>query len=57
MQTLQFMGMKQVKELTLIEYVSVNNNSLNSTSSNSYAAGFASVDFIIWNLVNENKVI
>ncbi|KAK7337576.1 hypothetical protein VNO77_18158 [Canavalia gladiata] len=56
MQNLQFMGMKQVKELTLIEYVSVDNNSINRLSS-SYAAGFASVDFIVWNLVNENKVV
>ncbi|OIW17447.1 hypothetical protein TanjilG_22559 [Lupinus angustifolius] len=56
MQNLQFTGMKQVKELTLIEHVSVNNNSADSSSS-SYAAGFASVDFIVWNLANENKVM
>lgn len=56
MQNLQFTGMKQVKELSLIEYVSVNNNSADSLSS-SYAAGFASVDFIVWNLANENKVL
>ncbi|KAL5060748.1 hypothetical protein RYX36_032352 [Vicia faba] len=56
MQNLQFTGMKQVKELTLIEHVSVDNMS-EDTSSRSYAAGFASVDFIIWNLVNENKVV
>ncbi|XP_061366242.1 uncharacterized protein LOC133309475 [Gastrolobium bilobum] len=56
MQDLQFMGMKQVKELTLIEYVSVDNNFVDTLSS-SYAAGFASVDFIVWNLVNENKVV
>lgn len=48
--------MKQVKELTLIEHVSVDNNS-EGTTSRSYAAGFASVDFIVWNLVNENKVL
>ncbi|XP_027188627.1 uncharacterized protein [Cicer arietinum] len=56
MQNLQFTGMKQVKELTLIEHVSVDNNS-EGTTSRSYAAGFASVDFIVWNLVNENKVV
>ncbi|TKY61668.1 WD repeat-containing protein 6 [Spatholobus suberectus] len=56
MQNLQFTGMKQVKELTLIEYVSVDNNSGDRLSS-SYAAGFASVDFIVWNLVKENKVV
>jgi len=48
--------MKQVKELSLIEYVSVDNKSGDRLSS-SYAAGFASVDFIVWNLVNENKVL
>lgn len=56
MQHLQFTGMKQVKELSSIEHVSVDNNS-EDTSSRSYAAGFASVDFIVWNLVNENKVV
>ncbi|XP_029126958.1 uncharacterized protein LOC109797697 isoform X2 [Cajanus cajan] len=55
MLNLQFTGMKQVKELSLIEYVSVDNNG--DRLSSSYAAGFASVDFIIWNLVNENKVV
>lgn len=56
MHNLQFTGMKQVKELSLIEYVSVDNKSGDRLSS-SYAAGFASVDFIVWNLVNENKVL
>ncbi|KAK7259152.1 hypothetical protein RIF29_24751 [Crotalaria pallida] len=56
MQNLQFTGMKQVKELTLIEHVSFNHNSADSLSS-SYATGFASVDFIIWNLATENKVV
>lgn len=56
MQNLQFTGMKQVKELSLIEYAYVDNNS-HDTSSSSYAVGFASVDFLVWNLVNENKVL
>ncbi|XP_015968834.1 uncharacterized protein LOC107492340 [Arachis duranensis] len=56
MRTLQFMGLKQVKELSLIENVSANNNSV-GTLSGGYAAGFASVDFIVWNLVNESKVV
>ncbi|KAL2345522.1 hypothetical protein Fmac_006807 [Flemingia macrophylla] len=56
MRNLQFTGMKQVKELSLIENVSVDNNSGDRLSC-SYAAGFASVDFIIWNLVNESKVV
>ncbi|RZB41305.1 hypothetical protein D0Y65_055329 [Glycine soja] len=54
MQNLQFTRMKQVKELSLIEYVFVDDNSGDKLSS-SYATGFASVDFIVWNLVNENK--
>lgn len=49
---MQFTGMKQVKELSLIEYASMDNN-----FSRSYAAGFASVDFIIWNLISETKVL
>ena len=45
-----------MKELSLIEYVFVDDNSGDKLSS-SYATGFASVDFIVWNLVNENKVL
>ncbi|XP_028791484.1 uncharacterized protein LOC114747332 [Neltuma alba] len=56
LQNLQFTGMKQVKELSLIEHASMNNNSAHTLSRN-YAAGFASVDFIIWNLVSETKVV
>ncbi|XP_054801986.1 uncharacterized protein LOC129305854 isoform X2 [Prosopis cineraria] len=56
LQNLQFTGMKQVKELSLIEYTSMDNNSAH-TLSRSYAAGFASVDFIIWNLISETKVV
>ncbi|KAK4273317.1 hypothetical protein QN277_021743 [Acacia crassicarpa] len=55
LQNLQFTGMKQVKELSLIEYASDNNSA--HTLSRSYAAGFASVDFIIWNLISETKVV
>ena len=45
-----------MKELSLIEYVFVDDNSGDKLSS-SYATGFASVDFIVWNLANENKVL
>lgn len=48
--------MKQVKELSLIEYVSMDNNSVDALS-RSYAAGFASVDFIVWNLTSETKAL
>ncbi|KAM2685571.1 hypothetical protein FF1_047268 [Malus domestica] len=56
MKSLQFIGMKQVKELSLIESVS-DNISVNELSTCHCAAGFASVDFIIWNLITETKVV
>lgn len=56
LQNLQFTGMKRVKELSLIEYASIDNNYFH-TLSRRYAAGFASVDFIVWNLTNETKVL
>lgn len=55
--TLEFIGMKQVKELSLIQSVSADEDSIDSLGSGCYAAGFASVDFIIWNLVTETKVL
>ncbi|GAV64080.1 WD40 domain-containing protein [Cephalotus follicularis] len=56
-QSLEFIGMKQVKELSLIQSVSTNNNSVNVLADCTYAAGFASTDFIIWNLITEAKVV
>ncbi|PKI35559.1 hypothetical protein CRG98_044013 [Punica granatum] len=53
LQIVKFVGMKQVKELSLIESVSVDKN----LGSSEYAAGFASTDFIIWNLATETKVL
>ncbi|PRQ45101.1 hypothetical protein RchiOBHm_Chr3g0486511 [Rosa chinensis] len=53
---LEFIGMKQVKELSLIQSVSACNSSVNKLSNCHYAAGFASVDFIIWNLLTDTKV-
>ncbi|KAJ0110607.1 hypothetical protein Patl1_00808 [Pistacia atlantica] len=55
-ENLEFIGMKQVKELSLIQSVSVGNNSVDDLASCNYAAGFASADFIIWNLITEAKV-
>ncbi|XP_024044008.1 uncharacterized protein LOC18048806 isoform X3 [Citrus clementina] len=55
-ESLEFIGMKQVKELSLIQSVSAENNSIDLASCN-YAAGFASTDFIIWNLITEAKVV
>lgn len=55
-ETLEFIGMKQVKELSLIQSVSAENNSVGDLASCNYAVGFASTDFIIWNLITEAKV-
>ncbi|KAM1299317.1 hypothetical protein ACFX1Q_000816 [Malus domestica] len=57
MKSLEFIGMKQVKELSLIESVSADNSSVNELSTCHCAAGFASVDFVIWNLMTETKVV
>ncbi|CAN6706203.1 unnamed protein product [Malus baccata var. baccata] len=54
--SLEFIGMKQVKELSLIESVSADNSSVNELSTCHCAAGFASLDFVIWNLMTETKV-
>ncbi|CAB4278416.1 unnamed protein product [Prunus armeniaca] len=45
--------MKQVKELSVIQSVSTDNSSVNELSSCHCAAGFASVDFIIWSLITD----
>ncbi|XWS76708.1 hypothetical protein CRYUN_Cryun01aG0201000 [Craigia yunnanensis] len=51
-ESFEFIGMKQVKELSLIESVSADD-----LANCNYAAGFASTDFIIWNLKTESKVV
>ncbi|XP_057964983.1 uncharacterized protein LOC131155691 isoform X1 [Malania oleifera] len=56
-QNLDFIGMRQVKELSLIESVSPDGNSVDDLGNNNYAKGFASADFIIWNLKTETKVL
>ena len=55
-QNLEFTGMKQVKELSLIQSVCSGPGSVNETATAHYAAGFTSVDFVIWNLKTETKV-
>ncbi|KAF8401230.1 hypothetical protein HHK36_012160 [Tetracentron sinense] len=55
--SLEFMGMKQVRELSLIQFVSADANSAKDLACGNYAIGFTSADFIIWNLINETKVI
>ncbi|KAJ8899021.1 hypothetical protein K2173_008844 [Erythroxylum novogranatense] len=56
-QSLEFIGMKQVKELSLVRSVSAIKDSPDEKSNCGYAVGFASTDFIIWNLITETKVV
>lgn len=49
--------MKQVKELSLVQSVFANAGSMKDLTQGNYAIGFASTDFIIWNLVNDTKVV
>ncbi|XP_058076183.1 uncharacterized protein LOC131224801 isoform X2 [Magnolia sinica] len=55
--SLEFMGMKQVRELSLIQSVFANASSEEDLAHGNYAVGFASTDFIIWNLVNDTKIL
>ncbi|XAR61466.1 hypothetical protein NMG60_11035174 [Bertholletia excelsa] len=55
-QKLEFLGMKQVKELSLVQKVS-HATSCNESRNGSYAVGFSSTNFLIWNLLTEAKVI
>ncbi|XP_010270950.1 PREDICTED: uncharacterized protein LOC104607119 isoform X2 [Nelumbo nucifera] len=55
--SLEFTGMKQVKELSLIHSVSSDANTDEDLACGNYAIGFASADFIMWNLTNETKVV
>ncbi|PIA37960.1 hypothetical protein AQUCO_02900069v1 [Aquilegia coerulea] len=55
--SLEFTGMKQMKELSLVQSVSSDANSDDDLACGSYAVGFASADFIVWNLQNETKVV
>ncbi|XP_038683982.1 uncharacterized protein LOC119984211 isoform X3 [Tripterygium wilfordii] len=56
-QSLEFVGMKQVKELSLIQRFCANKDSADDLGSSKYAAGFASADFMLWNLTTEAKVV
>ncbi|KAB2052554.1 hypothetical protein ES319_A12G129200v1 [Gossypium barbadense] len=56
-ESFEFIGMKQLKELSLIESVSADFKSADDLANRNYAAGFASTDFIIWNLITEAKVL
>ncbi|KAM7526949.1 hypothetical protein LguiB_030359 [Lonicera macranthoides] len=54
---LEFIGMKQVKELSLIRSALSDTNFYGELVTGKYAIGFASADFIIWNLITEMKVV
>ncbi|KAE8671244.1 hypothetical protein F3Y22_tig00111983pilonHSYRG00058 [Hibiscus syriacus] len=55
-ESFEFIGMKQLKELSLIESVFADLKSADDLANCNYAAGFASTDFIIWNLITDAKV-
>nr|CAD1829707.1 unnamed protein product [Ananas comosus var. bracteatus] len=54
-QKVEFVGMKQVKELSTIQ--SVLPISICTEDLGNYAIGFTSTDFIMWDLSNETKIV
>lgn len=54
MRKIEFFGMRQVKELGTIQ--SLYTNLAPESQLSTYAIGFTSADFIIWDLENETKV-
>ncbi|KAG1326107.1 WD repeat-containing protein 6 [Cocos nucifera] len=56
LQELEFIGMKQVKELSIVQSV-VTKSNCEDLVPGSYTIGFTSVDFIMWDLTNETKTI
>ncbi|GAB2262785.1 hypothetical protein Droror1_Dr00003782 [Drosera rotundifolia] len=56
-QAMEFVGMKQVKELSLIQSVTTRGSSSHDCQVKNYAVGFSSVDFMIWNLQTETMVL
>ncbi|WOL19113.1 WD repeat-containing protein 6 isoform X2 [Canna indica] len=56
LQKIEFTGMKQVKELSIIQSVFSSSNSEDIASGN-YAIGFTSVHFLMWDLANETNII
>ncbi|KAF0932871.1 hypothetical protein E2562_012193 [Oryza meyeriana var. granulata] len=55
-QKIEFFGMRQVKELGTIQSIFPHHASENQLLS-TYAIGFTSADFIIWDLENETKML
>ncbi|XP_060217545.1 uncharacterized protein LOC132644899 isoform X2 [Lycium barbarum] len=54
---LEFVGIKQVKELSTVQSVFTDADQEDCLPSGSCAIGFSSSDFIIWNLISETKVL
>ncbi|GFP93621.1 WD repeat-containing protein 6 [Phtheirospermum japonicum] len=54
---LEFIGMKQVKELSAIRSVFTTTDHAGDSAVRNYAVGFASAKFIIWNLTAGTKVL
>ncbi|KAK6118147.1 hypothetical protein DH2020_048131 [Rehmannia glutinosa] len=54
---LEFIGMKQVKELSAIRSVFTTTDHSDDSAVGNYAVGFASENFIIWNLTVGTKVL
>ena len=55
MKNVEFVGMKQLKELGTIQSICANRASDNQLVC-TYAIGFTSADFVIWDLGNDAKV-
>lgn len=53
---LNFVGLKRIKEICAIDSFHNAGHLLEDLGPNTYAIGFASADFIIWDLANEFKV-
>lgn len=53
----EFVGMKHLKELSLVQNVWSDKESPEDLANCGYAIGFASTEFIIWNFKTEAKVI
>ncbi|KAJ0980531.1 hypothetical protein J5N97_008786 [Dioscorea zingiberensis] len=57
-ENLEFIGMKQVKELSTVQSVVTKpTTSSEDFTEGNYAIGFTSADFIMWDLINETKTL
>ncbi|XP_073008935.1 uncharacterized protein [Typha latifolia] len=56
-QKVEFVGIKQVKELSTIQSVFANFISMGDLALGNYVIGFTAADFIVWNLKTETKTL